>query len=38
MKNFNYARALQAALIGIAMTGSVTVAPRDIKATNSSCR
>ena len=31
MKNFNYARALQAALIGIAMTGSVTVARADIK-------
>ena len=31
MKNFNYARALRAALIGIAMTGSVTVARADIK-------
>jgi hypothetical protein len=31
MKNFTYARALQAALIGIAMTGSVTVAHADIK-------
>ena len=31
MKNFNYARALQAALVGIGMTGSVTVARADIK-------
>lgn len=31
MKSFNYARALQAALIGIAMTGSVTLARADIK-------
>ena len=31
MKNFNYARALQAALIGVAMTVSVTVARADIK-------
>jgi YtkA-like len=31
MKSFNYARALQAALIGVAMTGSVTVARADIK-------
>ncbi len=31
MKSFNYARALQAALIGIAVTGSATVARADIK-------
>lgn len=31
MKSFNCARALQAALIGVAMTGSVTVARADIK-------
>jgi hypothetical protein len=31
MKNFNYARALGAALAGIAMTGSVTLARADIK-------
>src|SRR5260370_19495516 len=31
MKSFNYARAFQAALIGIAITGSVTVARADIK-------
>jgi hypothetical protein len=31
MKNFNYARALQAALIGIAMTGSATLARAGIK-------
>jgi hypothetical protein len=31
MKSFDYARAVQAALIGIAMTGSVTVARADIK-------
>src|SRR5258708_9593427 len=31
MKSFNYARALQAALIGIAITGSVTAARADIK-------
>jgi hypothetical protein len=31
MKNFTYARALQAALIGIAMTGSATLARADIK-------
>src|SRR5712664_4509662 len=31
MKSFNYARALQAALIGIAMTGSATLARADIK-------
>jgi hypothetical protein len=31
MKSFNYARALQAALIGISMIGSVTVARADIK-------
>lgn len=31
MKSFKYARALQAALIGVAMTGSVTVARADIK-------
>jgi hypothetical protein len=31
MKSFNYARALQAALIGAAMTGLVTVARADIK-------
>lgn len=31
MKSFDYARALQAALIGIVMTGSVTVAHADIK-------
>ena len=31
MKSFNYARAVQAALIGIAITGSVTVARADIK-------
>ena len=31
MKSFNYARALQAALIGVAMAGSVTVARADIK-------
>ena len=31
MKSFNYARALQAALIGLAMIGSVTVARADIK-------
>jgi YtkA-like len=31
MKNFNYARALQTALIGIAMTGSGTLARADVK-------
>lgn len=31
MKSFNYARALQAALIGVATIGSVTVAHADIK-------
>jgi YtkA-like len=31
MKSYNYARALQAALIGIAMTGSATLAHADIK-------
>jgi hypothetical protein len=31
MKSFTFARALQAALIGIAMTGSATVARADIK-------
>jgi YtkA-like len=31
MKSFNCARAVQAALIGVAMTGSVTVARADIK-------
>jgi hypothetical protein len=31
MKSFNYARAFQAALIGIAMTGSVTLARADVK-------
>jgi hypothetical protein len=31
MKSINYARAVQAALIGIAITGSVTVARADIK-------
>ena len=31
MKNFNYARAFQATLIGIAMTGSTTLARADIK-------
>ena len=31
MKSFNYARALQEALIGVAMTGSVTAARADIK-------
>ena len=31
MKSFNYARALQATLIGFALTGSVTVARADIK-------
>jgi hypothetical protein len=31
MKSFNYARALRAALIGVAVTGSVTVARADIK-------
>src|SRR5712664_2774183 len=31
MKSFNYARALQAALIGIAVTGSATNARADIK-------
>jgi hypothetical protein len=31
MKSFNYARAVQAVLIGIAITGSVTVARADIK-------
>ena len=31
MKNFNYARALQAALIGIATTGLATLARADIK-------
>jgi YtkA-like len=31
MKNFKYARALQAALIGVAMTGSATLARADIK-------
>ena len=31
MKDFTYARALQVALVGIAMTGSVTVARADIK-------
>ena len=31
MKNFNCARALQVALIGIAMTGSATLACADIK-------
>jgi YtkA-like len=31
MTNFTYARALQAALVGIAVTGSVTVAHADIK-------
>jgi hypothetical protein len=31
MKSYNYARALRAALIGVAMTGSVTVARADIK-------
>ena len=32
MKTFNYTRAVRAALIGIAMTGSVTAARADIKA------
>ena len=31
MKSYNYARALRAALIGIAMTGSATLARADIK-------
>ena len=31
MKSYTYARALQAALIGIAMTGSATLARADIK-------
>ena len=31
MKSFNYVRAFQAALIGIAMAGSVTLARADIK-------
>jgi hypothetical protein len=31
MKNFKYARALQAALIGIAITGAATLARADIK-------
>jgi hypothetical protein len=31
MKSFDYARALQAALIGVALTGSGTVARADIK-------
>ena len=31
MKSFTYARAVQAALIGIAMTGSATLARADIK-------
>jgi hypothetical protein len=31
MKSFNYARALRAALIGISMIGSVTVARADVK-------
>ena len=31
MKSFNYARALQAALIGVAMIGAVTAARADIK-------
>jgi YtkA-like protein len=31
MKSFNHARALQAVLFGVAMTGSVTVARADIK-------
>jgi hypothetical protein len=31
MKSFNCARAVQAALIGVAMTGSVTVARADVK-------
>ena len=31
MKSFNYARAVQAALIGIAMAGSATLARADIK-------
>src|SRR6266852_909903 len=31
MKTFNFSRALQAALIGMAMTGSVTLARADIK-------
>ena len=31
MKSFSYARTFQAALIGVAMTGSVTVARADIK-------
>ena len=31
MKSFNYARAIQAALIGIAITGSATLARADIK-------
>lgn len=31
MKTFNYTRAVRAALIGIAMTGSVTAARADIK-------
>ncbi|MFT6673822.1 FixH family protein [Bradyrhizobium sp. OHSU_III] len=31
MKSFSYARALRAAMIGAAMTGSVTVARADIK-------
>ena len=31
MKSYSYARALQAALIGIAMTGSATLARADIK-------
>jgi hypothetical protein len=31
MKSYTYARALQAALIGIALTGSVTIARADIK-------
>ena len=31
MKSYNFARAFQAALIGVAMTGTVTVARADIK-------
>ena len=31
MKSFNYARAIQTALVGIGMTGSATVARADIK-------
>ncbi len=31
MKSFNYARALQGALIGVAVTGSATLARADIK-------